>query len=832
MPSGRNSQNGRWNGAEILVDFQKEFWHTGGTMKCTNERDLMLVGLVAALVAATTQAAPMSASVTAPAPPSTDGFRMGESRRPDGHTLVLDSKSLLLNGKPWTPVMGEFHYSRCPADEWREELLRMKAGGIDIVATYVFWIHHEEIEGQFDWSERRDLRRFVQLCGEVGLKAIIRCGPWCHGEVRNGGLPDWILKKGWKTRSADPNYLEKVRILYGEIARQLSGLLWKDGGPVIGIQLENEYRGPASHLLTLKQIVREAGLDVPLYTRTGWPALTTPMPFGEIVPLYGVYAEGFWDREITPMPGRYWAGFHFSTLRTDANIANEILGRGNAKDTDDVAQYPYLTCEIGGGMMNSYHRRILVNPADVDSTTLVKLGSGSTSPGYYMYHGGVNPEGKRTTLQESQATEYWNDLPVKSYDFQTCVGEYNQIRPQYHLLRRLHLFLHEWGDALARMDVFLPDERPVGKDDTNTLRWCVRSDGSSGFVFVNNYERLRYLPPKRDVQFTVKLPSSTMTFPAKSMTVPAEARFFWPFNFDLGHGVNLAWATAQPLCAVDDEEVRTVFFAETSGVKAQFAFTDGSIRRVKPGRGAAIQLKTENGLVRIVLLSETDSLALWKGESLGRQRAFLTSAGLVLDGEALRLTSNDPKALSIAVLPSLKSISANGEEIRSKPDGVFRRFIPPRPGTIRAGVKLEKIRQAGPAREIPLGRIRQPVAASPEDADFEKAAVWRIRVPSDINLRTDPLLRIHYVGDVARLMLNGRLVTDDFYNGKPFEVGLRRHAPEILAGDLRLAILPLRKDAPIYMANEARPDFGKGDTIVSVRSIEIVPRHAVELKAP
>ncbi|TAL04088.1 MAG: glycoside hydrolase, partial [Verrucomicrobia bacterium] len=138
---------------------------------------------------------------------------MGTARRPDGSTLALDSQSLLLNGKPWTPVMGEFHFSRYPANEWREELLKMKSGGIDIVATYVFWIHHEESEGQFDWSERRDLRRFVQLCDEAGLKTIIRCGPWCHGEVRNGGQPDWLLKKGWKLRSDDPNYLARTKIL-------------------------------------------------------------------------------------------------------------------------------------------------------------------------------------------------------------------------------------------------------------------------------------------------------------------------------------------------------------------------------------------------------------------------------------------------------------------------------------------------------------------------------------------------------------------------------------------------------------------------------------------
>jgi hypothetical protein len=98
----------------------------------------------------------------------------------------------------------------------------------------------------------------------------VRCGPWDHGEVRNGGFPDWLLKKGWKTRSNDTNYLDQVKIFYDEIAKQLDGLFWKNGGPVIGIQFENEYKGPAEHLLTLKRMGREAGLDAPIFTRTGW----------------------------------------------------------------------------------------------------------------------------------------------------------------------------------------------------------------------------------------------------------------------------------------------------------------------------------------------------------------------------------------------------------------------------------------------------------------------------------------------------------------------------------------------------------------------------------
>ena len=86
--------------------------------------------------------------------------------------------------------------------------------------------------------------------------------------------------------------------------------------------------------------------------------------------------------------------------------------------------------------------------------------------------------------------------------------------------------------------------------------------------------------------------------------------------------------------------------------------------------------------------------------------------------------------------------------------------------------------------------------------------------------------------DVSRVTLNGKLLTDDFYNGNPFDVGLRRHAPEILRGDLHVAILPLRKDAPIYMAKEARPDFGSANSLVELQRAELVPVYEAHLRLP
>lgn len=813
-------------------------------------RKIILTACLVILAPAIAVADSHTITIASPQPPTTEGYKMGEASSPDGATLTLDSNSLLLNGKPWTPVMGEFHFARYPENEWREELLKMKAGGIDIVSTYVFWIHHEEIEGQFDWSGSRNLRHFIQLCQEVGLKAFVRCGPWSHGEVRNGGFPDWLVNKGWNLRTDDPNYLAATKIFYGEIAKQINGLLWKDGGPVIGIQLENEYKGPAEHLLTLKHLAQDAGLDVPLYTRTGWDNPSTPMPFGELIPCYGVYAEGFWNRALTPMPLGYWKGFHFTKYRSDDASVSEIPGEGGSLDIADVDKYPYLTCEIGGGMMNSYHRRILVDPKDAESTTLIRLGSGSTLIGYYMYHGGVNPEGKLTTLMESQATGYWNDMPVKNYDFQAPLGQYGQIREQYYLLKRIHLFMHEWGLDLAGMPAAMPDQHPLKRNDFASLRWSVRSDGKSGFVFVNNYERLQEMPPKKDVQFTINLPSGQFVFPQNPVTIPTGACLIWPFNLDLGHGVRLVWTTAQPLTAIDDGNVRTVFFSEIEGVPAQFAFdTNGPVveaqtghlmhgenvnilQNIRPGTKVAARVQVADGsYVQLVVLDQKTSLAVWKGNLQGRDRVFLTKAGLVLDGDKLRLTSTARNDFNVAIYPAPDSLTYKGSDLTGKTDGVFKRFVPTAPEVVKYKATFKKMQAAGPPREIPMGKIQQPVATAPLDSDFEKAAVWRVKLPTEVDLHTDPILRIHYAGDVVRVMLNGRFINDDFYNGNAFEIGLRRCAPEILNGDLRIAILPLRKDAPIYMAEKARPHFGSAGSIAVLQSIEIIPLYQLELTA-
>jgi len=270
----------------------------------------------------------------------------------------------------------------------------------------------------------------------------------------------------------------------------------------------------------------------------------------------------------------------------------------------------------------------------------------------------------------------------------------------------------------------------------------------------------------------------------------------WPFNLDLGDGVRLAWATAQPLTAIDDGNVHTVFFAETEGVPAQFAFeTNGPaiealtgqlkpagnlniLSHLKPGVKVAARMQLPDGrALQLVVLDYKSSLATWKGAFQDRDRVFLTKAGLALDGETLRLTATSRDDLKVDIYPAPPSLADNGQNLESKPDGIFQRFAAVAPPTVKSKATFALVQPAGSLRKIPLGTIEQPVATAPLDADFDNAAVWQIKIPADVDLGNDPLLRIHYTGDVARVMLDGKFITDDFYNGRAFEIGLRRHAP-------------------------------------------------------
>jgi len=527
-------------------------------------------------------------------------------------TVTWDSKSLMMDGRRVCPVMGEIHYSRIPADEWADEVRKMKEGGVTIAATYVFWNHIEEQEGIFRWDGQRSLRRFLEVCRQENMPVILRLGPFCHGEVRNGGIPDWVFTKGCKLREANPVFLGFAEKLYRQIFTQVQGLQWKDGGPVIAAQFDNEYRGRGEYLMALKRIAQQVGFDLPLYTRTGWPELRTPVPYGEMLPLYGDYADGFWDKDISEGCGNYYKAFNFKAFRSSTAIGTDLLGKQEENVNKSDNQYPYFTCELGGGMATAYHRRPYIYPEDAYSMALVKLGSGSNLLGYYMYHGGTNPESVLHTLNECQTSPGTanNDLPVMTYDFQAPLGEYGQTYPQYYRLRPLHLFMHDWGETLAPMEASFPTSQDLKRGEDTALRWAVRSisekQGTSGFIFINNYERFCQLSAKKNVQ----LSACGVTLPR--LTIPSGCMAIFPVNID-----GIRYATAQLVARRDDK----TYMMQIPGIPTTIAMTNGkTLKNVKP-RGTE---KPVYGNLYLLTPSEAEQLFLTSPSSISHQTSDIS----------------------------------------------------------------------------------------------------------------------------------------------------------------------------------------------------------------
>lgn len=481
-----------------------------------------------------------------------------------------DAHSLIIDGRRVVPVMGEIHYSRLPEAEWADAVRKMKEGGVTVVATYVFWNHVENTEGVFDWSGSRNLRKFLEVCKSEELPVVLRVGPFCHGEVRNGGIPDWIFEKKIKSRSEDPAFLAYTERLFRQIFTQVQGLQWKDGGPVMACQFDNEYKGHGSYLMALKNMAQNIGFDLPFYTRTGWPELKTPVPYGEMIPLYGDYADGFWDRSLKPAAGDYYKAFNFRVFRSSTAIASEQLKNQQEKLSEGDEQYPYFTCELGGGMATAYHRRPWIYPEDAYSLAIVKLGSGSNLLGYYMYHGGTNPESpvELNEVQRSPATNY-NDMPVKNYDFQAPLGEFGQTYPHYYTLRKLHMFLKDCGEMLAPMEPVFPMPQSLPKGDDSALRWSYRSAGDSGFVFVNNYERLQNLKPKKGIRFNV----CGVKFPSRPITIPAATACIFPVNID-----GIRYATAQIIARRNGK----VYLQQIDGIPTEIDYNGKVYKNLKP----------------------------------------------------------------------------------------------------------------------------------------------------------------------------------------------------------------------------------------------------------
>ncbi len=752
--------------------------------------------------------------------------------------------------------MGEFHFTRYPEAYWEEEILKMKASGVDVISTYVFWIHHEEIEGQFDWSGQRNLRRFAELCARHGMLLYPRIGPWDHGEVRNGGLPDWVLKKS-AVRSNDPVYLAEVKQFYVQIGQQLHGLLWKDGGPVIGIQIENEYaangRGQGrEHLAALKGIAIDSGLDVPLYTVTGWDNAVVPEDL--VLPVYGGYPDAPWDPSTKVLPPAEVFSFRFAN-RVAANMGaiGDNSASSSGHDGELRAEVPFLTAELGGGIQDTYHRRPLLAAGDVPAMIPVMIGSGVNLLGYYMYQGGENPDGRLTTLQESQRTGYPTDVPVKGYDFQAPLGEFGQMNATLRELKLDHYFLQDFGAQLASERVIEPTPRPAGPEDTSILRASARIDGQRGFLFVNNYIREREAPSRPGTQFEVRVPGKMLLVPSKPITIPPNSYFYWPVNLDLD-GVTLRYATAQPILKIRFSGETYAFFKVIPGIAAEFSFMAANrsavhvgrgtlseksdalnVRDIGPGLSTAITIHGNSGLTHIVLLSAEQAGDLWRVNFQGNDQLLLTRSQVYSDGSHIVLRQIGKSFFDVALFPAgnLTAGKTALEVGRGEQAGLFQSMNFRKPER-KIALQVVQTRAMGKAPSLVFGPAlpwrHDAVVMAPDDSGFSQAGEWRVVVPQGaLDGLSDLYLGVHYQGDEARLLSGGHLLTDNFFNGAEWQIGLKRFLSGSASATFSLQVLPLSQQAPIFFEPGKKPKFGGNGQAGALDSVEALPEYEVDL---
>jgi beta-galactosidase len=663
------------------------------------------------------------------------------------------------------------------------------------------------------------------------------------------------------TRSNDPVYLDYVGRLFQQIGAQVRGQLWKDDGPIIGVQLENEYHssGPGAgpgHISALKELALRAGFDVPLYTVTAWD--NAIYPARAVIPMFGGYPDMPWGVSPSRLPPNEVYAFRFQT-RITGDLTPNVLSATAAGDAGrDEPHTPFLAAEYGGGLPSMYRRRTVVSPDDIASMLTVQVGSGVNLYGYYMFHGGRNPAGV-PTREENTAQGGYNDLPLLDYDFQAPLGAYGQQHAVLSKLRPMHYFLDAFGSDLAPMVIRRPERTPSGLDDLSSPRIAVRRLGDSGFLFVNNHVRLYSMPVQRQVRFEVALAHQRLEFPSTPIDVPADSYFVWPINMNLD-GAGLVYATAQPVTRIRTDEGPVYVFRAVDGIPVEFAFDAATVRDltsasghlvrsssgagrpdgtswmvvkgIRPGTGKALAVTSIGGAgVHVLVLAEAQAERLWVVNFKGRDHLLLFNGAdrqVFADADALELRAVGDPDFKFGLFPAVTKVPTANLPVHSLAnDGLFQMFEA-RDAVRTIPLSVEQLRQA---QSVPPVMIGGPARAAVQPAPevFGKSAAWTLTIsPGALSASDNAFLQIDYVGDVGRLFRGAQLIDDNYYNGLMWEVGLRDVALE--PGKLVLTVLPLRSDAPIYLEDEFRRQLVPGAQVAQIRGVKIVPEYRLRMQ--
>ncbi len=784
-------------------------------------------------------------------------FQQGTNVDPQGRSLDLNNHFLRLNGKSFLPVMGEIHYSRYPKNEWEEAILKMKASGIQVIGFYCFWLHHEEEEGRIRFDENRDVRHFIELCAKHDLWAFPRLGPWCHGECRHGGFPDWFAKERnspWD-RGYDDEILPEVKRWYRALSKQFEGLYFKDGGPIIGIQVDNEVRSTdADHwgyhyMSDLRHYAVEIGIDVPIYTVTGWPGPVVPEDL--VVGLFGGYPAAPWTRNSDPIdPPK---SFLFTPERRDRTIGSDWGFDEIEMSSTPIYRHPLLTVEMGGGNQISYHRRPVLQGKDMISLVYTRLGVGANMIGYYVYHGTQHPLSwrKEFTTQEARTTHhaYPNDYPIISYDFMAPLTEWGMIRDYYHDFKLIHHFVHDFGENLAPMYPIIPEDNPVKPTDTDSLRYAVRSRSGRGYVFFNNYVRHLEMKNHPNVQFNIQLEDENLTIPDKSLSIQNEVYGILPFNMNL-NGVLLKYATAHPFIRLDHPRKIYGFYAIDS-MNPEFKFDKTTVksidvqkgdvvssdafiyvRNLEPDLDCQITLNSFNGEeTTLLLFQENQARHTYKFDINDKQTLLITEnmAFYNAQSKTLEIRSPGESEFDFHIYPDLPSKSENIS--MGKKTGLFRNCL----------VRLSKKEMPRISFKEISNRDQYEAYCKSLDGKTPTGPTYTHRLeidapylryqldlpdalPEGVN---DVLLQFQYHGNTAQIYADDLIIADDYYSGQPMSFALRRHQDKLGKSTFVFQVTPLLPESEIYFEDGTPLDFTLKDP-AGLDGIQVIPEYRIQ----
>lgn len=486
-------------------------------------------------------------------------------------------------GKTILPRIGEFHFSRYDNALWGREIAKMKAEGLDGIAVYVFWNHHEVKCGKFDFVGDKDIAKFLKLCKKYDMKVVLRVGPWCHGEARFGGFPDYLRLVPLKRKST-PLYMKYVKRFWSKLYAQVKDFC--DGTTIVGMQMENEYPGSIQHIYDLRKMCEEIGFRVPFFTMTKWP---TDAPTKYLLPLEGGYPEAPWTWHKRPLEpnGR----FVIASESNDSEIGEDLIKKQRQKV--DFSAFPMAGCEIGTGNQVTAHRRPVISDKDGYGIGFAKLASGMNWMGYYMYHGGRNPNYR--PLQESKITLYPNNYPMIDYDFQAAISKDGKVRKQGDRLRLMHTFIENWDSDFARTQAFFAKDKVMPY-------FSVRADEKSGYVFVSNYERGLVI---KDEILDIDIDIDNIKMNIFGVKVPKDSIYFFPFNCVIG-GVKFDYITAQPILKRTEDNVVVAYFMKIDGVDVRICIDN----KATVCNDNEYTVERNNTKVLIKFLNESQALKL------------------------------------------------------------------------------------------------------------------------------------------------------------------------------------------------------------------------------